>query len=86
MQVKNTVTDNNGLDNADNFYLTNGLVITVTGSLKDSKIGISMQTPDILTSGYSTYNQGVVPAACFESGKPATKGIYIVNGKKIVCP
>ena len=31
-------------------------MITVTGSLEGSQIGISMQTPDVFTSGFGTNN------------------------------
>ena len=133
MQGKNTITDNQGDGKTNNVYLRDGAVITVTGSLEGSKIGIRMAEPGILTSGWSTYNQGVVPAACFDSDntdyevassnnecilkkkigtgietmsdvrgemsdvwydlsgrriangqQPTTKGLYIINGKKVV--
>jgi predicted outer membrane repeat protein len=131
MQGANTVTDNDGLDNADNVYLTNGIVIAVTGSLAGSQIGISMQTPDVFTSGFGA-NNDKAPLTYFLSDisnytvvasgneaklvkdmetvidsieqpaldgqrdswydlngrrlemKPATKGVYINNGKKVV--
>ena len=67
MQGKVTVTDNLGNDQVNNLYLMDGVLITVTGSLADSQIGISMATPDIFTSGYSTYNKGVTPTNLFFS-------------------
>lgn len=130
MQGKNTVTDNNGQANADNVYLTKGIVITVTGSLEGSQIGVSMQTPDVFTSGFGANNDKAT-VTCFlsdnsdykivesdneaklvkdmETGietvadgrgrtsdvwydlsgrkidsKPSVRGIYIVNGKKVL--
>ena len=56
MQGANTVTDNNGLNNADNVFLITGIVIAVTGSLEGSTIGISMQNPDVFTSGFGANN------------------------------
>jgi len=67
MQGKNTVTDNQGDGKTNNVYLRDGVIITVTGSLEGSQIGISMANPGILTSGWSTYNQDVVPATYFDS-------------------
>ena len=136
MQGKNTVTGNDGLDNADNVYLTNGIVIAVTGSLEGSKIGVHMQNPGVFTSGYSANNdkapityfvpdnsdyqivlsdnearlqkkmgdsiQGIdadeqgsfsnktgEDGTCYDlSGRKvnskSVKGIYIINGKKVV--
>ena len=72
MQGKNTITDNQGNGNV---YLSNGMVITVTGSLTGSQIGISMQTPGVFTSGYSQYNKDVPPIKDFISDNDA----YIVN-------
>ena len=130
MQGANTVTDNDGLNNADNVFLTNGIVIAVTGSLAGSQIGISMQTPDVFTSGFGA-NNDKAPLTYFlsdisgymivangneaklvkdmETGietmsdvrgqmsdvwydlngrrlemKPATKGVFINNGRKVV--
>ena len=130
MQGANTVTDNNGLNNADNVFLITGIVIAVTGSLEGSTIGISMQNPDVFTSGFGA-NNDKEPLTYFlnddsgfkivasdneaklvkdmETGietmsdvrgqmsdvwydlngrrlemKPATKGVYINNGCKVV--
>ena len=107
IQGANTVTDNNGLDNADNVFLTNGIVIAVTGSLAGSQIGVSMATPDVFTSGFGANEAKLVKD--METGietmsdvrgqmsdvwydlngrrlemKPATKGVYINNGCKVV--
>jgi predicted outer membrane repeat protein len=56
MQGKNTVTDNQGEGNVNNVYLRDGVVITVTGSLEGSKIGVRMASPGVFTSGYSANN------------------------------
>ena len=64
MQGKNTITDNQGNGNV---YLSEGAVITVTGSLANSQIGIRMEKPGIFTSGYSTHNEGLLPIQVFQS-------------------
>jgi hypothetical protein len=131
MQGKNTITDNQGDGKTNNVYLRDGVVITVTGALTDSKIGIRMAAPGTFTSGYSTNNKDVAPISIFVSDdtdytiilkdnevelkdnmgssiigieneqltndsswydlrgrkldtKPATKGVYINNGRKVV--
>lgn len=56
MQGKNTVTDNQDDSKTNNVFLRDGVVITVTGSLEGSKIGVHMVTPGVFTSGYSANN------------------------------
>lgn len=66
MQGENSIKDNTaegGVTN--NLYLRDGSVITVTGSLAGSAIGIKMETDGKFTSGFSTYNSGVNPAFFF---------------------
>ena len=67
MQGKNTITDNQGSGKVNNVYLRDGVVITVTGSLAESKIGIRMSYPGTFTSGYSTHNEGLLPVQVFQS-------------------
>lgn len=134
MQGKNTITDNQRNGNTNNVFLRDGVVITVTGSLEGSSIGVTMSNIGSFTNGYSTHNNGVLPVVYFESdntdyevvlidnevelkkkigtsvngidaeagnrtgdfiytlsgskvnGKSAAKGIYIINGKKVVRP
>ena len=66
MQGKNTITDNTVNGNTNNVYLNNGVVITVTGSLEGSKIGVHMQTPGTFTSGFGANNEKA-PLAYFFS-------------------
>ena len=66
LQGKNTITDNQAGGKANNIYLYN-TVITVTGSLTGSSIGVSMEHAVTFTSGYNTYNEGVDPATIFSS-------------------
>ena len=75
MQGKNTITDNQGNGKTNNVYLRDGVVITVTGALTDSKIGIKMATPGTFTSGYSAQNKDVAPIKIFVSDDDA----YTVN-------
>ena len=70
MKGANTVTGNKSADrsggvNSDLFLKTNAL-ITVTGSLAGSAIGIDMESEfGVFTSGYNTHNSGVDPATIF---------------------
>jgi hypothetical protein len=77
MQGAITVTGNTkagGLP--DNVYLAKNKVITVTGSLSGSNIGISMETAGTFTSGYNTYNSGVDPATLFT---PDLSGVMAIS-------
>lgn len=60
-----TVTGNTigGLPN--NVYFADNKVITVTGSLTGSSMGISTESEGTFTSGYSSYNNGVDPTTYF---------------------
>ena len=81
MQGKNTVTDNEGNGNVNNVYLRDGVVITVTGSLEGSQIGIRMANPGTFTSGYSTNNKDVAPIKYFLSD--ADGYIVKLNGNEV---
>ena len=50
---------------ANNLYFADNKVITVTGSLTGSSIGISTETEGKFTNGYSTHNSGVDPTTYF---------------------
>ena len=65
MQGKNTVTDNQANGAVNNVYLRDNTVITVTGSLEGSQIGVRMASPGIFTSGYGEHNSGVIPVNYF---------------------
>lgn len=84
MQGKNTITDNQGNTNPNNVYLSEGAIITVIGSLADSQIGITMQTPYTFTSGYSTHNADVAPIQIFLSDDVNYKVILNNNEAKLV--
>ena len=63
-----TVTDNttaNGLTN--NLFLRTGALITVTGSLTGSNVGITMEKAGVFTSGYNTHNSSIDPATVFKA-------------------
>ena len=52
---------------ASNIYL-NGSVITLTGALSNATpYGVSMATPGVFTSGWSTYMSGETPTSYFKS-------------------
>jgi len=67
MKGKITITDNIGKDGlAHNVFLKENAVITVTGALTDSKIGITLEDETgTFTSGYNANNSGVDPATIF---------------------
>ena len=82
MQGAITVTGNTkagGL--ADNLYLANNKVITVTGSLSGSNIGISMETAGTFTSGYNTYNNGVAPVTIFHADLNTVMAVSLVENE-----
>ena len=56
IQGKNTVTGNTAGGSTDNLFLATGTLITLTGKITGSNIGISLQgTTGIFTTGYATY-------------------------------
>ena len=69
MKGKMTITDNIGKEGLKhNVFLKENAVITVTGPLTDSKIGITLEDETgTFTSGYNTYNSGVDPATIFKA-------------------
>ena len=83
MQGKMTITDNKGRsDQEHNLFLKEGMVITVTGSLAGSNIGISMEdVTGTFTSGYNTHNSGVDPATFFQSEWPDIMDVTLENNE-----
>jgi hypothetical protein len=79
MQGKNTITDNQGDGKTNNVYLRDGAVITVTGSLEGSQIGIRMANPGVFTSDYSTNNKDVEPVKYFLSDNEDYEVVLIDN-------
>ena len=77
MQGEMTVADNTTAGSTtNNLFLKTGAVITVTGSLADSSIGVNMENiTGTFTSGYSTYNSGVDPSTLFFSDLPMTVNV-----------
>ncbi len=72
LQGKTTVIDNtsNG-DVPSDFFLKTNAVITVTGSLSGSSIGVQMENnTGTFTSGFNAHNSGVDPAILFFSNLP----------------
>lgn len=69
MKGKMTITDNIGKEGLKhNVFLKENAVITVTGALTDSKIGITLEDETgTFTSGYKANNSGVDPATIFTS-------------------
>ena len=82
MQGENSIKDNTaegGVTN--NLHLKTGSVITVTGSLAGSSIGLNMQTEGAFTSGLSTYHGGEDPAFFFTPDRYA-KAVFLDNNKE----
>ena len=69
MKGKMTITDNIGKEGLKhNVFLKENAVITVTGALTDSKIGITLEDETgTFTSGYKDNNSDVDPATIFTS-------------------
>jgi predicted outer membrane repeat protein len=78
MQGKNTVTDNQDNSKTNNVYLRDGVIITVTGSLEGSKIGVGMSQPGVFTSGYKE-NNDVEPIKYFDSDRSDYDVVLIDN-------
>ena len=75
------VKDNtNAGGTVSNVYLKTGKVITVTGSLAGSSIGVDMEsTSGVFTSGYNSYNSGVAPETFFTADHSSIMDV-IQNG------
>ena len=84
MQGKNTVTDNQDDSKTNNVFLRDGVVITVTGSLEGSTIGIRMGTPGTFTSGYETNNKDVDPKKYFISDDTNYQVAFKENEGKLI--
>ena len=78
MKGKMTITDNIGKEGLKhNVFLKENAVITVTGALTDSKIGITLEDETgTFTSGYKANNSGVDPATIFTAD---LTGVMAVN-------
>ena len=76
-----TVKDNINVGGlASNVYLKNGKVITVTGSLAGSEIGVDMESVSgTFTSGYSSSNSGINPKTIFTADRSIMMDV-IQNG------
>ena len=82
MQGENSIKDNTaegGVTN--NLHLKTGSVITVTGRIAGSSIGLNMQTEGAFTSGLSTYHGGEDPAFFFTPDGYA-KAVFLDNNKE----
>ena len=83
LQGKMTVTGNTSNGGATNdFFLKNKAVITVTGSLADSSVGVLMEnSTGTFTSGFGSHNSGVDPATLFFSDLPETFQVAAVESE-----
>ncbi len=79
VQGVNIVTGNTTVDNKpNNLFLKTGALLTVTGSLAGSSIGIKMETAGTFTSGYNTHNSGTDAATIFTSDE--TEVLVLASG------
>ena len=81
MQGANTISDNKCETINNNLYLKRGKVITVTGSLAGSSIGINMEQAGTFTSRYSTYNSGTDPATIFKDDLDGVMAVSLVDNE-----
>ena len=72
-----TVTGNTSDGGAtNNLFLKTNAVVTITGSLQGSSVGINMEAlTGTFTSGYGTYNNGVEPSTLFSADIPMVMNI-----------
>ena len=78
-----TVKDNINVSGlVSNVYLKNGTVITVTGSLADSHIGVDMESVSgTFTSGYDSNNSGVDPKTIFTADRSIIMDVIHPDGE-----
>ncbi len=63
-----TLIKDNSATRGNDVYLPSGKVITLTGALSGSDIGVALEKIEgVFTSGFSTYHSGDVPEAIFYS-------------------
>lgn len=63
-----SITNNTSGGSSCNVYLDNNTVITIGGQLTGGNtIGVTMDTPDVFTSGWSTYMSDKTPTSYFKS-------------------
>ncbi len=82
LQGKITVTDNTssgGIKN--NIFLKTDAIISITGSLAGSGIGINMETPGVFTKSYKASNDGTDPATIFKADNEGVMGITLANNE-----
>ena len=81
MSGANTITDNNAAGNkSNNLFLKEREVVTVTGSLAGSTIGINMESGmGVFTSGYNAHNRDVDPATIFQPEWPEVMAVTLEN-------
>ena len=78
-----TVKDNINVSGlVSNVYLKNGTVITVTGSLAGSHIGVDMESVSgTFTSGYDSNNSGVDPKTIFTADRSIIMDVIHPDGE-----
>ena len=80
MQGANIITDNIAGGVTSNLFLKARCLITLTGSIAGSQIGVTLErVPETFTKGYDTYHQGVDPYTFFTCDRPEFNIIYYTN-------
>ena len=71
MQGANIITDNIAAGVPSNLFMKERRLITLTGSITGSRIGIMLDVaPNQFTDGYATYHNGEDPNTFFTCDKP----------------
>ena len=81
MKGANIISDNNAAGHkTNNLFLKEREVVTVTGSLAGSTIGINMESGmGVFTSGYNAHNRDVDPATIFQPEWPEVMAVTLEN-------
>lgn len=84
MQGANIITDNIAGGVPSNVFLMARCLITLTGSIAGSQIGVTLErVPETFTKGYNTYHHGV-PYTFFTCDRPEFNIIYYTSSDEEV--
>ena len=85
MQGANIITDNIAGGVPSNVFLMARCLITLTGSIAGSQIGVTLErVPETFTKGYNTYHHGVDPYTFFTCDRPEFNIIYYTSSDEEV--
>lgn len=85
MQGANIITDNIAAGVPSNLFMKERRLITLTGSITGSRIGIMLDVaPNQFTDGYATYHNGEDPNTFFTCDKPWVDSLAIIQPEPYV--